>query len=286
VQHRRVLGLVDYCGYPEVVRTYLARFPARQVDKWLTEFEALRLIESIAAEDVSLSEVSRKTPPPVEMEDARDAVSEATFADISLSRLGVYVAYDRVANRPASAKSPRDTVALIVEDDPDQLALAVLRLTAAGYAVRTAESVKALFAALRKGVPDAIFLDIGLPDGDGFEVLSTLRQHPAYALLPIILLTARKEPEEVARGLALEADGYITKPYGRNTLDYALRYVLKQAAPDPRAGAAPPHRRGAAGVPKSRLLKYNPRPSLPKHPQGWMAHPIRRKAACGSTQSG
>jgi len=246
VQHRRVLGLVDYCGYPEVVRTYLARFPARLVDKWLTEFEALRLIESIAAEDVSLAEISRKSPPPVELEDARDAASEATFADISLSRLGVYVAFDRIANRPPSTKGPRDTVALIVEDDPDQLALAVLRLTAAGFAVRTAESVKALFDALRQGVPDAIFLDIGLPDGDGFEVLSTLRQHPAYALLPIIMLTARKEPEEVARGLALEADGYITKPYGRNTLDYALRYVLKQAAPDPRSGASSPERRDAA----------------------------------------
>lgn len=246
LEYRRVLGLVDYCGYPEVVRTYLARFPARLVDQWLTEFEALRLIESIAAEDVSLSEVSRKSPPPVELEDMRVSESEVSFADISLSRLGVYVAYDRVANRPPCDKGPKDTVALVVEDDPDQLALAVLRLTAAGYAVRTAESVKALFDELRRGVPDAIFLDIGLPDGDGFEVLSTLRQHPAYALLPIIMLTAKKEPEEVAKGLALEADGYITKPYGRNTLDYALRYVLKQAAPEPRASDAVPARRSAA----------------------------------------
>lgn len=245
VEYRRVLGLVDHVGYPEVIRSYLARFPARVVDQWLTEFEALRLIEAIsAAEDVDLAEISRKAPP-LDLEDMRASESEVTFADISLSRLGVYVAYDRIANRPASDKSPRDTVALVVEDDPDQLALAVLRLTAAGYAIRTADSVKALFESLRQGAPDAIFLDIGLPDGDGFEVLGTLRQHPAYAHLPIIMLTAKKEPEEVARGLALQADGYITKPYGRNTLDYALRYVLKQAAPIPRASDATPERRSA-----------------------------------------
>ncbi|MGH8686231.1 MAG: response regulator [Burkholderiales bacterium] len=245
VEFRRVLGMVDFNGYPEVIHTYLARFPTQDVDRWLTEFEALRLIESISAADVKLDEISKKSPPPVEVEDVRDTAPEVSFADMSLTRLGVYVAYDRVANRPTCDKSPRDTVALVVEDDPDQLALAVLRLTSAGYAVRTAASVKALFESLQQGVPDAIFLDIGLPDGDGFEVLTTLRQHPAYAHVPIIMLTARKEAEEVARGLALEADGYITKPYGRNTLDYALRYVLKQAPPSSQAAAAPRGRRSA-----------------------------------------
>jgi DNA-binding response OmpR family regulator len=42
------------------------------------------------------------------------------------------------------------------------------------------------------------------------------------------MLTAKSERADVARGLALGADGYITKPYGRNTLDYMLRYVMKQ----------------------------------------------------------
>jgi DNA-binding response OmpR family regulator len=42
------------------------------------------------------------------------------------------------------------------------------------------------------------------------------------------MLTAESKPEDVAKGLALGADGYVTKPYGANTLDYALRYVMKQ----------------------------------------------------------
>ena len=234
LDYRRILGLVDFAGHPEVIRSYLAKYPGHVVDEWLTEFEALRLIESISAKEVSLSEISRKTePPPLEAEDMRNFEQEVTFADVSLSRIGVYVASDRIANRPASRKKPENTLALIVEDDPDQLALAVLRLTAAGYPVQTADSVQALFRTLQQGTPDAIFLDIGLPDGDGFEVLATLRQHPSFTLLPIIMLTAKTEPEDVAKGLALGADGYITKPYGKNTLDYVLRYVMKQEISDP-----------------------------------------------------
>ena len=227
--YRRILSLVEFAGYPEVIRSYLARYPGHVVDQWLTEFEALRLIESISGQEVSLAEIARKTePPPVEIEDARYFDQEVSFADISLSRLGVYVASERIANRPPSEKAAEDTLALIVEDDPDQLALAVLRLTVAGYPVQTADCVEALFRSLQQGAPDAIFLDIGLPDGNGFDVLTTLRQHPTYTVLPIIMLTARSEAEDVAKGLALGADGYITKPYGQNTLDYVLRYVMKQ----------------------------------------------------------
>lgn len=238
--YRRILGMVEFAGYPEVIRSYLAKYPGPRVDEWLTEFEALRLIEAISAADVSLDEIARRTePPPADAEDLVGAESEVSFADISLSRLGVYVAYERIANRPPSRKSPKSTVALVVEDDPDQLALAVLRLTTAGFAVRTADCVKALHVELQKSMPDAIFLDIGLPDGDGYDVLATLRRHPSTTHLPIIMLTAKNEPEDVAKGLALGADGYITKPYGKNTLDYALRYVMKQAMPDPRMGPPP-----------------------------------------------
>jgi CheY-like chemotaxis protein len=229
LDYRRVLGLVEYDGHAEVIRSYLGKFPGGVVDAWLTEFEARRLIESISGTEVDLSKIARKAElPPLEPEDMQALESDVSLADISLSRLGVYVAYDRIANRPGSSKRPKDTVALVVEDDPDQLALAVRQLTDAGYAVQTANGVQALFRCLQESRPDAIFLDIGLADGDGFDVLATLRRHPSYTLLPIIMLTARSESEAVAKGLALGADGYIAKPYGKNSLDYLLRYVMKQ----------------------------------------------------------
>ena len=228
-EHRRILGLVDYSGFPEVIRSYLAHYPGPTVDGWLSECEALRLIESIAASEVSLEKLARKTePPPLLPADLSNRDLEVSFADISLSRLGVYINDERLSNRPSAAKRVESTVALVVEDDPDQRALAVLRLTSAGYPVETAEDVRSFFAYLKQRTPDAVFLDVGLPDGDGFDMLARLRQHPTYAFLPIIMLTARSAPEDIAKGLALGADGYVTKPYGRNTLDYVLRYIMNQ----------------------------------------------------------
>ena len=241
LEYRRILGMVDYTGHPEVIQSYLARYPGRVVNEWLSEFEVLRLIESISVTQESLSQLARKTePPPFEAEDMEHLEPEVSFADISLARLGIYVSYERIRNRAPATKRPAQTVALVIEDDPDQLALAVLRLTVAGYPVKTADGVQALFKSLEIALPDAIFLDVGLPDGDGFEVLATLRQDPRYTHLPIIMLTAQVAPEDVARGLALAADGYITKPYGKNTLDYVLRYVMKQEVlPEPADGVPP-----------------------------------------------
>ncbi len=227
----RILGLVEAYGYRTVIRSELARYPDRMVDGWLTELEANQLIESISAKPPpSLAEIARKTPAlTLDDEERRLFAGDASFADISLSHLGVYIAQERVAHRAPSGKAPQDTVALVVEDDPDQLELAVLRLTNAGYPVETANCVKALYDRLdKRRTPDVIFLDVMLPDGDGFEVLSALRRHPTYALLPVIMVTAKTSAEDIAKGLALGADGYITKPYGRNTLDYVLRYVMQQ----------------------------------------------------------
>ena len=232
-EFRRILVLVDSCGHREVIRGRLARFPDDLVEKWLSDFEARNLIEAIAAKPPKLSQIARRAKlSPAEEAEQQRFVDEADYADISLTRLGIYVSHERVRHRPPSRKPPRDTVALVVEDDPDQLALAVLRLTTAGYRVHAVQTVKALLDWLKKKTPDAIFLDIMLPDGDGFDVLATLREHPAYALVPIVMVTAKTETKDVAKGLALGADAYVTKPYGRNTLDYVLRYVVNQPAPN------------------------------------------------------
>ena len=232
-EFRRILELVDTCGHRDVIRSRLARFPDDLVEKWLTEFEATNLIEAIAAKPPKLAQIARKaTLSPAEEAEQRRFDDEAQYADISLTRLGVYVSHERVRHRPPSRKAPRETVALVVEDDPDQLALAVLRLTTARYRVHAVQTVKGLLDWLKKQAPDAIFLDVELPDGDGFDVLATLREHPVYALVPIVMVTAKVAPEDVSKGLARGADAYVTKPYGRNTLDYVLRYVLNQPAPN------------------------------------------------------
>ena len=118
---------------------------------------------------------------------------------------------------------------LIVEDDADQLALADLRVSMAGYRVRVASSVNAfLQTMLDDGAPDLLLLDVMLPDGDGFEILAKMRRHQALASLPIVMLTAKSDPADIGKGLALGADGYVTKPYTKKILADVIRRVLKQ----------------------------------------------------------
>jgi CheY-like chemotaxis protein len=230
LDYRRILGTVDFDGHREVIGANLARFPAQRVDEWLAEFEALNLIEPAELpEEKTLPELAEeKSAPPIEEEDREALPPEASYADMSLTRAGVYVNEWRVANRLPTTKSPAETTVLVVEDDPDQLALAMLRLTMARYPVKTATGVQELFRSLDEALPDAILLDVMLPDGNGFDALSAIRRHPRYAHLPVVMVTAETAPQSVSLGLELGCEGYITKPYGVNTLEYVLRYVLKQ----------------------------------------------------------
>ena len=230
LDYRRILGMVDFDGHREVIGAHLARFPAQRVEEWLNEFETLNLIEPAELpEEKTLDELAEeKSAPPIEEEDREALPPEASYADISLTRAGVYVNEWRVANRQPINKSPAETMVLVVEDDPDQLALAMLRLTMAHYPVKTAAGVQELFRSLDESLPDAILLDVMLGDGNGFDALSAIRRHPRYAHLPVVMVTAETAPESVSLGLELGCEGYITKPYGVNTLEYVLRYVLKQ----------------------------------------------------------
>lgn len=230
LDYRRILGAVQFNGHREVIAAHLARFPAQRIGEWLAEFEALNLIEpGELPEEKTLPQLAdEKSAPPIEEEDREDFPPEASYADVSLTQLGVYVNHWRVANRPVTTKSPAETRVLVVEDDPDQLALAMLRLTMARYPVKTADGVQALFKSLEQSLPDAILLDVVLPDGNGFDALAAIRRHPRYAHLPIVMVTSETAPESVSLGLELGCEGYITKPYGVNTLEYVLRFVLKQ----------------------------------------------------------
>ena len=242
LDYRRILGLVEYSGHVAVIHSRLARLPASHVEHLLVEFEAMRLIEPVPGKAPDLAQLAAKVePPPIEPEDYALYSDDAFYVDTSLSRLGVYVAADRVLRRPPSTKGEHEAQVLLLEDDPDQRALAERRLQAAGYPVHGVESVRKFYEQLSKNSPDAILLDVNLTDGDGFEVLSVLRRHPAYTFTPVVMLTARDSREDIAKGLALGADGYVTKAYyGPNTLDYVLRYVLQHEAAATRAAKASP----------------------------------------------
>jgi CheY-like chemotaxis protein len=227
--YRRILGLIETEAHSDVIRGYLRRYPDKLIYEWLTELQDLGLVESsadAAAHDLDFT-ASLKLPELI-AEDKTRLAADAQAAGASLSRKGVYLAADRLKHRAASTKAPAETVVLIVEDDPDQLALAELRVGMARYQVRSTASAKGLLEALKEGAPDLLLLDVMLPDGNGFDILANLRKHPAHALLPVIMLTIRDEPADIHRGLAFGADGYVVKPYSRDLLADLIRRVLKQ----------------------------------------------------------
>lgn len=217
-QYRRLLWFIDMQGDARAIQGLLREHPEQLVRDWLLELEELGFIEPESA----TSDVDR-TAPLVLDEPALRAGADAAAA---LSGAGAYLASNR-SGSPRVPKSSAETMVLIAEDDPDQLALADLRVSTAGYNVRAATSVAQLTRSLLEdGAPDLLLLDVMLPDGNGMDVLAKLRRHPTFASLPIILLTAVNDPASIAQGLALGADGYVTKPYSKSILVGVIKGVL------------------------------------------------------------
>lgn len=99
---------------------------------------------------------------------------------------------------------------LIVDDEPALQSMVGEILAQAGYATAAALSCRQALEQFRTFAPDAVLLDVMLPDGDGFTLLGQLRQARD---LPVLFLSARDEDEARLHGLGLGADDYITKPF-------------------------------------------------------------------------
>jgi len=226
--YRRILWMMDVQGQGGVAEALSKLYPPDMLEEWLSELEEIGLIECPPEGEAGFAPRAADSTQALDQEHVKEA---AKIAGAALARNGAYLALDRLRRRPLPSKERADTVVLIVEDDPDQLALADLRVSMAGYKVRIAGSVNGFLQALvDDGAPDLLLLDIMLPDGDGFDVLSKMRRHQALGSLPIVLLTARNDPADIGRGLALGADGYITKPYTKNILADVVERVLKRPA--------------------------------------------------------
>lgn len=102
---------------------------------------------------------------------------------------------------------------LIVEDEESLLKLETILLTVKGYDVVGALNAKEAFARLTEGTFDLILLDIMLPDLDGFEICKRIKLDPATASMKVVMLTAKKNPDDQAKGLASGANAYLTKPF-------------------------------------------------------------------------
>jgi DNA-binding response OmpR family regulator len=115
---------------------------------------------------------------------------------------------------------------LIVDDEPSIVVPLQFLMEQQGYRVVVAENGHDALDMIYKYKPDLVLLDIMLPGIDGYEVCEIVRLNPAYRGIKIIFLTAKGREVEIAKGLALGADAYITKPFSNAELVARVKAVL------------------------------------------------------------
>jgi DNA-binding response OmpR family regulator len=115
---------------------------------------------------------------------------------------------------------------LIVDDDPMVTRLVRINLELEDFEVVEAWDGKTAVEIIKNTPPDLLLLDIMMPQMDGWEILKKVREDPQMKNLPVVVLTAKVQDEDIARGWRMGADGYIVKPFNPVSLADTLRQVL------------------------------------------------------------
>ncbi len=116
----------------------------------------------------------------------------------------------------------------IVEDDSNIREIEMFALKNSGYLVEGFESAKDFFKRLADKKPDLVLLDIMLPDIDGMEILSRIKNVPETKRIPVIMVTAKTTEIDKVKGLDTGADDYITKPFGVMELISRVKALLRR----------------------------------------------------------
>ncbi|MDP2822348.1 MAG: response regulator [Sulfuritalea sp.] len=115
---------------------------------------------------------------------------------------------------------------LIVDDEPNIVVSLEYLMKKEGFEIAVATDGESALRLASEFVPDLVLLDIMMPKKSGFEVCEALRADPALAAVKIVMLTAKGRETEVAKGLALGADAYITKPFSTKELVVRIKALL------------------------------------------------------------
>ncbi len=121
---------------------------------------------------------------------------------------------------------------VVIDDEPGIVDFVELGLRHEGFAVLSAGTVAAGLDLVRREHPDLAIVDVGLPDGDGFELLRRLR---AESDVPVVMLTARGDLDDRVRGLELVAEDYVAKPFHMAELLARVRAHLRRQGKAPAA---------------------------------------------------
>lgn len=115
---------------------------------------------------------------------------------------------------------------LIADDEPNIVISLEFVMRQNGFETRTAANGDEALKAVEEFDPDLLLLDVMMPVRNGYEICQTLRDNPALKKVKIVMLTAKGRELEVAKGLAMGADAYITKPFATQELLDTVKRLL------------------------------------------------------------
>lgn len=118
---------------------------------------------------------------------------------------------------------------LIVDDEPNIVISLEFLMKKEGFQIAVAGDGEEALAKVASFAPDLLLLDVMMPKKSGFEVCEALRSDPANSALKIVMLTAKGRETEVAKGLAIGADAYVTKPFSTKDLVVRVKELLGAA---------------------------------------------------------
>ena len=205
------------------IRAGMANLPPREFDHALDLLQAKWLIAPVVVDTFSFQLQTELNT----FNNAQSSDADAEAGVRSLKRSGYFV---RIARKPPHLVPPvpgAPRTAVVVEDDSHLAGFVSSYLGFEGFTTRVAGNRQQVLDEFRKPpVPDLVLLDVVLPDINGFEVLASLRRHPAFRQVPVIMLTGKATRESVLKGMAGGADGYVTKPFEPEALMNAVHTVL------------------------------------------------------------
>lgn len=149
------------------------------------------------------------------------------YSAANLSRVQLLRGDIGVKSHPARTAQAGERI-LVVDDEPDIIALVAYHLARSGYRVSTASSGTEALTAAREEHPALIVLDLMLPELSGFQVLERLREDRTLSETPVLMLTARREEHDRVQGLSLGADDYLVKPFSPQELVLRVRNILRR----------------------------------------------------------
>ncbi|MCC6657900.1 MAG: response regulator [Rhodocyclaceae bacterium] len=118
---------------------------------------------------------------------------------------------------------------LIVDDEPNIVVSLEFLMKREGFEVAVAGDGETALRLIEEKRPDLVLLDIMLPKKNGFEVCQAIRANPDWQAVKVVMLTAKGRDTEVAKGTALGADAYMTKPFSTKDLIAQVRQILDVA---------------------------------------------------------